>query len=60
MDEFNRCLRYAHAFCYVPLVIFWLIVNKKLRAKYKNSVKKELQEKVLLHPLPVAAQWRRI
>lgn len=43
-------------FAIVPLVVFWLIVNKKLRAKYKNSVKKELQEKVLLHPLPVEAQ----
>lgn len=43
-------------FAIVPLLIFWLIVNKKLRAKYKKLGKERASRKVLLHPLPVAAQ----
>lgn len=43
-------------FAIVPLLIFWLIVNKSYALNTRSSVKKELQEKVLLHPLPVAAQ----
>lgn len=56
MDQFNRCLRYAHAFCHRTTAYFWLIVNKSYALNTRSSVKKELQEKVLLHPLPVAAQ----
>ncbi len=36
---FNRCLRYVNAFCDRTTGYFLLIVNKKLRAKYKKLSK---------------------
>lgn len=45
MDQFNRCLRYAHAFCHRTTAYFWLIVNKKLRAKYKKLGKERASRK---------------